>query len=292
MTGISRREFLARASLAASATLVSPGVPQAAEDAPPPKRGTDLVPLGKTGIRTTLLGLGTGTHGIRRSSNQQKLGEAGFVALVRHAIERGIRYFDTADQYGTHLYLRTALRGVDRDRLFIQTKVRQTHPAAAQADIERFRQELGVDYIDSLLMHARKSETWPNDMRPVMDAMAEAKQKGRVRAVGISSHNLAPLKASVGCPWLDVQLAPINPFGVTMDATAEAYLKCFKALRAQGKGVIGMKIFGCGRKAKPPERLESLKFVLGSGGVDAIVIGFESPRQIDEVLAQIATALE
>ena len=292
MSRCSRREFLARASLAAGAAALGGGWAGGAEGVRTIKSGTDLVTLGKTGIRTSVLGMGTGSHGVRRSSNQLKLGLAKFTKLIRHGIDRGIRYVDTADQYGTHIFVREALKGVDREQLFIQTKTRALHPEVAKVDIERFRQELGTDYIDSLLMHAMASETWPADMRPVMDVLSEAKEKGHVRAVGISSHRTAPLRASIECDWLDVQLAPINPFGTVMDTPPEEVVECMKGLHRRGKGVIGMKLFGCGRHVEPDERRKSLAFVLGLGCVDAFPIGFESPEQIDDTLDMIEKVLQ
>jgi predicted aldo/keto reductase-like oxidoreductase len=291
MFDISRRQFLARAPLAAGAVML--GSRWAAAEAAPskPKSGTDLVTLGSTGIKMSLMGIGTGTHGVGRSSNQMKLGAAGFIKLVRHAVDRGITYFDVADQYGSHLYLREALQGVDRDRLFIQTKTRALHPEVAKVDVERFRQELGVDTIDSLLMHCMNAGTWPADMRPVMDVMYEAKEKKQVRAVGISCHTLEALGQSAGCDWLDVQLARINPFGSAMDGPPEQVVPRLKELRAAGKGVIGMKICGGGRNTGPEERLQSLRFVLESGCVDAMTIGCESVEQIDENLALIEKVL-
>jgi len=291
MPEISRRDFLARTAIAAGAAALAGGRTQAAETAPRIQRGTDLVALGNTGIRTSVLGMGTGSNGVRRSSRQLRLGQAEFTRVIRHGIDRGLRYVDTADQYGTHIFVREALKGVPREDLFIQTKTRAMHPEVAKADLDRFRQELGTDYLDSLLMHGMGTETWPTDMRPVMDVLAEAKEKKIVRAVGISCHGIAPLRASTGCDWLDTQLAPINPFGAVMNAPAEEYTECFQALHGQGKGVLGMKLFACGRHATAEERRESLEFVLGLGCVDAFPIGFESPEQIDDVLKTIEEVL-
>ena len=292
MSEISRRDFLSRTAAATGAAALAGRWTAAAESAKKIKSGTDLVTLGKTGIETSVLGMGTGSNGVRRSSRQLRLGQAAFTRVIRHGIDRGLRYVDAADQYGTHIFVREALKGVPREKLFIQTKTRALQPEVAKVDLDRFRQELGTDYIDSLLMHAMGSETWPADMRPVMDVLAEAKENKIVRAVGISCHGIAPLRASTDCDWLDTQLAPINPFGAVMDAPQDEYLQCFKALHDQGKGVIGMKLFACGRHATREERLESLKFVLGQGCVDAFPIGFESPEQIDDVLEMIKEVLQ
>jgi len=291
MPELSRRDFLARTALAAGAAALAGGRTEAAQPARRIKRGTDLVTLGNTGIRTSVLGMGTGSNGVRRSSRQLRLGQAEFTRLIRHGIDRGLRYVDTADQYGTHIFVREALQGVPREDLFIQTKTRALHPEVAKVDLERFRQELGTDYLDSLLMHGMGAETWPTDMRPVMDVLAEAKEKKIVRAVGISCHGIAPLRAATHCDWLDTLLAPINPFGAVMNAPAEEYTECFQALGGQGKGVLGMKLFACGRHATEKERRESLAFVLGLGCVDAFPIGFESPEQIDDVLKTMEEVL-
>ena len=291
MSEISRRDFLTRSAVAAGAAAVAARQTGAAETAPRIKSGTDLVTLGNTGIQTSVLGMGTGSNGVRRSSRQLRLGQAQFTRLIRHGIDRGLRYVDAADQYGTHIFVREALKGVPREKLFIQSKTRALNAEVAKVDLDRFRQELGTDYIDSLLMHAMGSETWPTDMRPVMDVMLEAKEKKIVRAVGISCHGIAPLRASITCDWLDTQLAPVNPFGAVMDATPQEFAECLRALHDQGKGVIGMKLFACGRHATTEERFESLKYVLGLGCVDAFPIGFESPEQIDDTLDMIEKVL-
>jgi len=292
MATISRRDFLTQASLATGAALLSGRRAGADDDKKTTlTSGADVVTLGNTGIKTSLMGMGTGTHGVGRSSNQLKLGAGEFIKLIRHGIDRGIRYFDTADQYGSHVYLREALQGADRDKLFIQTKTLARHPEVAKVDLQRFRDELGVDYIDSLLMHCMTKGTWTTDMRPVMDVLHEAKEKGWVRAVGISCHSLDALSQSADCDWLDIQLARINPFGSSMDGPVEDVVEQLKRMHAAGKGVIGMKICGGGGNTSAEERAESLKFVLSLGCVDSLVIGCESISQIDENLALIERVL-
>src|SRR5262249_39604118 len=157
--------------------------------------------------------------------------------------DKGITYFDTADQYGSHLYLREALKGLPREKLFIQTKTRATTADVVKADLDRFREELGMDYVDTLLMHCMMERSWPTDFRPVMDVLSEAKDRKWVRAVGVSCHGLDPLRAAVKCDWIDVDLARINPVGVEarMDGTPEEVVPCLKAMHEQGKGILGMK---------------------------------------------------
>lgn len=293
MSALSRREFLEKsAATVAAATLVTQAAPAAA-----PRKVTsarDQVTLGKSGVKTSLLGLGTGSTGVRHSSNQVKLGEEGFKKLVRHAYDQGITYFDTADQYGSHVYLRSALKGLPREKLFIQTKTRATTAEMARYDVERFRNELGTDYVDTLLMHCMTKSSWPNDFRPVMDVLTEAKEKGRVKAIGVSCHGMDPLRTAVKTEWVEVDLARINPVGVKarMDGSPDEVVPCLKAMHEQGKGILGMKILGEGTFKTREERLASLKYVLGLGCVDAFVIGFENTQQIDEIITLIDEALK
>ena len=127
-------------------------------------------------------------------------------------------------------------------------------------------------------------------MRPVMDVLYEAKEKGLVRAVGISSHGLPPLVASVDCDWIDIQLARINPFKAKMDAEPEDVAAQLKKLHDKGHGIIGMKIYGEDGLGSRERRFESLKYVLGLGSVDAFTIGFTKTEQIDETLELIEKA--
>jgi predicted aldo/keto reductase-like oxidoreductase len=295
MSEPSRRDFLTYSAAAVGVLAAGNNLLNAADQARKLTSGADRVPLGKTGITTSLLGMGTGSVGVKHSSNQVKLGEAKFKKLVRYAYDKGITYFDTADQYGSHIYLREALRGLPRDRLFIQTKTHATTPEMARADIERFREELGVDYLDTLLMHCMQKGSWPIDRRPVMDTLAEAKAKGRIRAVGVSCHGMAPLKAAVDCDWVDVDLARINPVGGRagrMDGTPDEVAACLKAMHAKGKAVIGMKILAEGTLKTPEKQIESLRYVLGLGCLSCFVIGFESEQQIDQIMQRIEIALK
>jgi predicted aldo/keto reductase-like oxidoreductase len=294
MSRLTRRDFLGQSAAAVGALAAGGLLARAADEPRKLKSAADRVTLGRTGIKTSLLGMGTGSTGVQHSSNQVKLGQEKFTRLVRSAYDKGITYFDTADQYGSHIFLREALRGLPRDKLYIQTKTRAVTADQARADIQRFREELGVEYIDTLLMHCMTKEGWPADFHPVMDALSDFKAKGWVRAVGVSCHGMEPLRTAVKSEWVEVDLARINPVGkeARMDGSPEEVVPCLRAMHEQGKGIIGMKILGEGTFKTPEARLKSLRFVLGLGCVDAFVIGFESPEQIDEIMRLIETALQ
>ncbi len=209
---------------------------------------------------------------------------------MRHAYDRGIRYIDTADAYRMHPFVSAALKKLPREELFIQTKLRVKDAQKAKDDIHRFRKELNTDYLDTLLMHCMQKDSWPADLRPVMDVLREAKEKRLVRAVGISNHGLEPLVASVDVDWIDVQLIRINPFQLHMDGPPKKVAAQMKKIHKKGRGVIGMKIYGEGDFKTQKERLDSLKYVLGLGCVHAFTIGFVDTKQIDETLELIEQA--
>ncbi len=286
MADLSRRTFLASAAAAGTAALtVNNG--QSAEPQATRRTGADIVTLGNSKVKTSILGIGTGTHGGR---DQRMLGPNGFSEFLQHAFDRGIRYIDTADQYRMHGLVRNAIKNIPKDDLFIQTKTRAIDAQEAIADIERFRTELNIDRIGSLLMHCMTKRNFPTDMRPVMDVLHEAKEKGRVGAVGVSCHGLAPLTASVECDWCDVHLVRVNPFGDKMDGTPDQVTAQIAGLKKQERGVLGMKIYGESGFDSREKRLDSLKFVLGLGTVDAFTIGFRTTAQLDETMDLIEEA--
>lgn len=281
---LSRRQFIA-GSLAAGATL-SAGDLLAG---PRIKSLTDRVELGRTGIEASYLGFGTGTIGWNKQSNQTKLGTVAFARMICHAFDQGVNYFDCADSYGTHPYLRASLKGIARDQYVLASKMWFRTDKDAQAQLDRFLRELNTDYIDILMLHCITEKNWQTDLRPMMDVLEEAKQKKRIRAHGISMHSLDVMKQAVDEPWVDLALCRINPVGEKMDGKPEEVVPVLKKLHEAGKGVTGIKILGEGKIAD--QREKSLRFVLGLDCVDTIIIGFESQAQVDDILKLGARAL-
>ena len=283
---ITRRQFIA-GTLATGAALYSPAL--LADSGPRLKSLTQRVEIGKIGVKASYLGLGTGTVGSNRQSNQTRMGTVKFATMIRHALDCGVNYFDVADSYGTHQYLRASLKGVPRESYVIESKIGFRTGEDARADLDRFLVELNTDYIDILYLHCVTDTKWATDLRAMEDVLEAAKQKKVIRAHGISVHDLNVLKGAADNPWVDNVLARINPAGVNMDGKPEEVVPALGKLHAAGKGVTGMKILGEGKIAD--RREESLKYVLGLDCVDAIVIGFESPAQIDEIISMGNRAL-
>jgi aryl-alcohol dehydrogenase-like predicted oxidoreductase len=287
---LNRRDFLAQATVATTALAASSTALAARANLP--KGPTEKVTLGKTGIQVSLVGMGTGSIGNGQASNQTRLGVKGFTRVVRHALDRGVCFFDVADQYGSHVYLREALKGIPRENYVIQTKTHATNLPDARSHLERYRMELGVDYIDIVLLHCMTKADWTGEYRGSMEYLRQAKEQKIIRAHGTSCHGMDPLRTSAKEPFVEIDLARINPEGLIMDdKKPDEVASQLEEMHAAGKGVVGMKILGEGRMKEPERRDASLRYVLGLGTVNAFIIGFESTEQIDDILTRTSDAL-
>lgn len=300
ISGLNRRQFLGAISLGTAHILFNNPLYAATGRF----RSTDplqMVDLGRSGIRTTLLGIGTGVKAGNRTSYMTKQGALKSEALLRHAYERGIRFYDVADSYGTHGFMKSAMKGMDREALTITSKIWTRtggipEPERPDADVvvDRFRKELGTDYIDLVQIHCMIDTDWTDSMRRQMDILENLKLKGIIRAHGVSVHSLDAMKAALIDPWVDVIHVRINPYGIAMDRPDPAeVVEVINQLHVSGKGVIGMKLVGNGRLQNDSEKIDhTLQFVLGLGSVDMMIVGFETEEQIDNYIDRTRSALK
>ncbi len=285
---LGRREFIG-ASLAAAGAVGA--VPQQRRTA------VDRVTLGRTSIKITRLGIGTGTNGGRV---QRTLGQEGLAALIRHAYDRGVRYIDTAPNYVCFEYMRRALKDLPREELVILSKVSWSDPKGVAPQLENIRKTLGTDYLDIAMLHGVTKSGWADDLARLRDELSEAKAKGIVRAHGLSVHSIQTLREVPACRWVDVALCRINHTGQYMDGYTGVWkepgehadaVAGIRKIRETGIGVLGMKILANGDFKDPEEREKSVQFVWKSGLVDATVIGFKSAAEVDEAIERIDRAL-
>ncbi len=302
MDDITRRTFL-KSAVGASAMLAgcssNGGDPDRIEDVR--DSAADRVELGRSGVLVPRVAMGTGTHGWKRASDQTRLGQQDFSKLMAHGVERGAAFIDAADLYGSHSFVRSALEdgSVKRDDVTILSKIwfgeapEMTPTTTALPEVERFRGELGVDVIDICLIHCTQDALWPEQLKQMRDELSELKSRGVVRAVGCSCHTNAALKVAAEHPWVDVVLGRINPEKQVMDgdATVDETAATLRLARANGKGVLGMKIFGCGAITSAEAREASLRYSFGGDLIDAATIGFTSPEQIDDAMDTIDSVL-
>jgi aryl-alcohol dehydrogenase-like predicted oxidoreductase len=210
----------------------------------------------------------------------------GLSGLLLNGYDQGLRFFDSADAYGSHPHVAEALKGTQRDKVTVLTKSWGRDPATVRADLDRFRRELKTDYIDVFLMHCLTEGDWTTRFRGVMDVLSEAKQKGIIRAHGCSCHSIEALRAAAASPWVEVDLVRINPIGSHMDADPNTVVSVIKEMKAAGKGIIGMKILGQGDMRNRQD--EALKYALSLGLLDAFTIGAESRPEQNDLVRRIA----
>ncbi len=290
-----RREFLARSIAGVGGLLLGSKFAVATERKPVTFDPYELVTLGKTKIKVSRVGFGTGMRGGRHQSNQTRLGKEKFEALLQLAYERGIRLFDCADLYGSHPYVAGALKKMPRRDYAISSKIwwrrggiSETERPKPDIVVERFLKELKTDYIDLILLHCVWQENWPDELSKQMNSLAKLKKKGLIRAHGVSCHSLAALVAAANEPWVDSVHARINAYGASMDGPPEVVAPVLKKIHKTGKSVIGMKLIGEGEFRNSDEkRDESVRYVLGLGCVDTMVVGFEKIEEIDDFAARV-----
>ena len=286
-----RREFLVRSATAAGAVwLSSKSILASLANATLPTKfaASDTVTLGSTGIKTSRLAMGTGTVGSEHHSHQTALGVKGLSDLLLNGYDHGLRFFDAADSYGSHPHVAEALKRVPRDKVTVLTKSWARDAAGMRADLDRFRRELGTDYLDICLMHCVTEADWTDRYRGAMDMLSEAKQKGIIRAHGCSCHSIEALRAAAKSPWVEIDLARINPVGAYMDADPATVVGVLKEMKAAGKAVVGMKILGQGTLRTRQD--EAIKYALSLGLLDAFTIGAESKQEQEDLIRRISVA--
>jgi predicted aldo/keto reductase-like oxidoreductase len=289
-----RREFLAGGATATAAAVLTPACVTLAGK----RSATDTVTLGKTGIKTSRLGIGLGSN----SGNvQRNLGQETFNRLVRYAFDRGIRYFDCAQSYKTFDWIADAVKDFPRDEIFLMSKI-GGNPEKPMEIIERHLATYRTDRIDCILAHCAVTETWTEERARVIEALSLAKQQGKIRAHGVSCHALPALRVAAASDWVDVNLVRVNPQCVATDGETpkwdapgtaiEPVLEQLKVMRKNGHGVIAMKLVGDGAFKSPDDREKAMRFAMALPEIDAAVIGFKSPEEIDESIERMNRALE
>jgi hypothetical protein len=296
----SRRQFLRSSATITGALLLSPGALMHARVAAAKRTAVDQVTLGQTGIKLSRLGLGTGTNS---GQMLRDIGREGFNSLMKYAYDQGITYFDCAQSYKTFEWVGGAIKGLPREKLFIQSKI-PNPPEDVLAAIDHHRKVFDTDYVDSMLIHCMIKDDWTDQWKRVMDGFDEAKGKGWIRSKGVSCHSLPALRAARATPWAEVHLVRINPQGWRMDGPEQAWwpakdykhdiapvMSEIKAMRAKGRGIIGMKIIGDGAFVDAADREKSIRFAMSLPALDAVVIGFKNRAEVDEAIQRMDRAL-
>ena len=291
MIMISRRKFILAGTVGLAGLTVA-GKDMSELYSLPADAVVDRVKFGNSGLSVSRIAMGTGTGGTNKASNQTRLGMEQFVKLARHAYERGIRFYDMADGYGSMPYVGEAIKGLPRENLTLLSKIWTYEDGSDRNEpvpqyLDRFRKEANTDYFDVILMHCMQRGNWSNTRKHHIDGLFKAKQDGIVKAVGVSCHHIDALREAAESPWVDIIMARINPFGTLMDGTPDEINAILAKAVQNGKGVIGMKIFGEGRNVSDQEREQSIRFAVTQGNVHCMTMGFESEAQLDDAVERV-----
>jgi predicted aldo/keto reductase-like oxidoreductase len=280
---MNRRDFLQKAYGTAGAAVVTALGARETLWGATARKASDVIYLGPDKIKVTRMAIGLGTYA---GNLQRQLGLQGVADYLNFAFDQGQFFWDTADAYKTHPHIKQALKSVPRDKVTILTKTDVHTAAEMKKDLDRYRQELGTDYIDIVLLHAVRSPKWPEELKGVMDVLSEAREKGIIRTHGASIHSLEALQWAAKTPWCRVQLQAINLAGVRMDSTnANTVIAAMRQSKAAGKGVMGMKILGEGRLR---DRLDpALRFALGIDCLDCFAIGAANRGELRDLIQRV-----
>jgi aryl-alcohol dehydrogenase-like predicted oxidoreductase len=293
MTHYSRRDFI-KTGLAAGALASVGNLPLRADR----QTATDLVNLGKTNVKVTRLAFGTGSFGGRV---QRELGQDQFTRLVRHAYDRGIRFFETSESYAEmHKMLGIALQGVPRDSYQLMSKVTTRDGVDPQAKIDELRKLANTEYFDVMLLHYQHTATWPTDTLKWQDGVEEAQAKKVVLVRGASVHGLPALRQVPDNKFLELAMIRMNQKGTRMDAeqydteglgNVSEVVTHVKQVRKQGMGVISMKLVGEGTFTNREDRQAAMKFAFKNAGVNAVTVGYKNTAEVDEAIENLNLAL-
>jgi aryl-alcohol dehydrogenase-like predicted oxidoreductase len=293
MKSINRRKFIKTGAIGLAGITVLQSCKSTANNHVSQEAPVATIKLGNSGLTVSRIAMGTGTKGYNSSSNQTRLGMDAFVKLAHHAYERGIRLYDMAEGYGSMPFVGEAIKTFPRESFTLLSKMWTQPNDSGRLDnvaqkIDEYRKMLGTDYIDILFMHCMTEGNWNKTRTHYMDGFSKAKQDGIVKAVGVSCHNIDALREAAVNPWVDVLMARINPFGTIMDGTPDEISEIIAVAKKNGKGVIGMKIFGEGKHIKDEEREQSIRYALKTAKINCLTLGLESIAQADDAIERVA----
>ncbi|WP_027719334.1 aldo/keto reductase [Desulfovirgula thermocuniculi] len=231
--------------------------------------------LGKTGIRVSRLCFGTLTVGPLQVNLPVEEG----AAVIRYALEAGVNFLDTAESYRTYAHIRKALQGWDGE-VIIATKSYAYSHRGMRESLEEALRALSRDHIDIFLLHEQESALTLRGHWEAFEFLLQAREKGLVRAVGISTHSVEGVRAAARVPEIDVIHPLVNVAGVGIQGgTREDMLAAIEEAAAFGKGLYAMKVLGGGHLIARAE--EAFSFALQIPYLASVAVGMRSREEVD-----------
>ncbi len=204
---------------------------------------------------------------------------------IAYAFSRGINFIDTAEYYENYHIIRRAFEKFEgSDGVVLSTKTYAYDKATAEASVEKARRETGRDVIDIFMLHEQESYDTLRGHMEALEYFFECRERGIIRAVGVSMHHVAAVKGvsrlvKNGVP-LDVIHPIYNKSGIGIaDGTLQEMAEAVTEAHGLGVGVFGMKALAGGHLCSSAE--EAFDFVLDSGFIDAVAVGMQSEAEVD-----------
>lgn len=251
----------------------------------------DMKPLGNTGIAVTPVGMGAMTIGHSRLALSLEAG----ASVVRYALERGINFIDTAESYNAGHYVKRALKalapafssGILPRPVVVSKSSAHGHDGMRRA-VDQCRAAMDLDQIDIFLLEGVRQAPDFAGRCGAWDCLQEAKAKGRVRAIGISTHDVDAAAEAVRVPGMDILFTLINYQGLGISkgggpGDREDMEKAILEASAQGIGVFTMRALGGGSLARNYK--EALDYASALPGSASVMIGMGSGKDVDDAVA-------
>jgi aryl-alcohol dehydrogenase-like predicted oxidoreductase len=237
------------------------------------------VSLGNTGLKVSRLCFG----GLIIGPLQANLPVGQGADVIVEALRLGVNFIDTAELYGTYPHIREAIKRFS-EKPIIATKSYAYTAEGARESLEKARKEMDIDIIDVFLLHEQESRLTLKGHREALEYYINAKQKGLIKAVGVSTHNIEVVEACAEMPEIDVIHPLINKQGIGIgDGKIDGMLKAVQLAYNNGKGIYGMKPLGGGNLLGSFD--ESIKFVLDLPYLHSIAVGMQS---VEEVIMNVS----
>lgn len=231
--------------------------------------------LGRTGIRVSRMCFGALIMG----PLQVNLPVSEGAGVIRAALERGVNFIDTAELYGTYDHIREAVKGL-AERPVVATKSYAYTAQGAAESVEKARRGLDTDVIDIFMLHEQESRLTLRGHREALEYYLNEREKGRIRAVGVSTHHIEVVRAICDMPEIDVIHPLVNKTGIGIaDGTTEEMLLAIKAAYESGKGVYSMKPLGGGNLLHSYE--ECMQFILEKDYIHSVAVGMQSAEEVE-----------
>ncbi len=235
----------------------------------------DYQPLGLTGLTVSRLCFGSLTMGPLQANLAVETGGR----VLEAAFSMGINFVDTAESYDNYAHIRYALEHGWSDKVVVASKSYAFTAEDMQHSLEQARRELNRDYVDIFLLHEQESALTLQGHRAALEYLCAAKQQGLVKAVGISTHTVAGVRAGALSPLIDVIHPLINKPGIgIVDGTAGDMLAAIRLAHTMGKGIYGMKALAGGHLWQSVD--EAFDFVLRLPELASVAVGMQSEEEV------------